>query len=231
MKKIKILTITVFSMSFLFVNAQNVQLKTEIDSLSYILGMNIGTGMKQQIESLSGEVNLDLFITALSKALRGDELLVKNNEEAMVFLQRYFARIEAEANAAQFEENRKEGIAFLENNKKRAGVFTTPSGLQYEIITKGRGRKPAATDRVRVHYRGTFINGTEFDSSYARNEPAVFGLNQVISGWTEALQLMPEGSKWKIYLPYHLGYGERAMAGIPPYSTLIFEVELIEIMR
>ena len=231
MKKIKFLVIAVFACA-LSANAQN--LKTEIDSLSYILGMNIGTGMQQQILSLPGEkVNIDLFVNALSKALRGEELLISSNEEAMAFLQGYFAKIEAAENAVQAEkaqENKKAGEEFLAKNKKRKGVTTTASGLQYEIITKGTGRKPTAEDEVKVHYRGTFIDGTEFDSSYARNEPAVFRLNQVISGWTEALQLMPEGSKWKIYLPYNLGYGEHAMASIPAFSTLIFEVELLEVM-
>lgn len=233
MKKIKYLVVAVFA-CFLSANAQNIELKSEIDSLSYILGMNIGVGMQQQIQSLPGEkVNMDLFINALSKALRGEELLVKSNEEAMAFLQEYFAKIEAAENAAQAEraqENKKAGEEFLAKNKKRKGVTTTASGLQYEIITKGTGRKPTAEDDVKVHYRGMFIDGTEFDSSFARNEPAVFRLNQVISGWTEALQLMPAGSKWKIYLPYSLGYGEHAMASIPAFSTLIFEVELLEVM-
>ena len=232
MKKIKFLVIAVFA-CVLSVNAQNIELKSEIDSLSYILGMNIGTGMLQQLQSLPGEeINMDMLIVALSKALKGETLLF-NNEDAMAFLQGYFAKIEAVEKAAQAEkaqENKKAGEAFLEKNKKRKGVTTTKSGLQYEVITQGKGRKPTAEDEVKVHYRGTFIDGTEFDSSYSRNEPAVFGLNQVIPGWTEALQLMPEGSKWKIFLPYNLGYGEHAMASIPAFSTLIFEVELIEIM-
>ena len=234
MKKIKFSAIAVLA-CFFSANAQNIELKTEIDSLSYILGMNVATGMLQQIQSLPGEkVNTDLFLNAFSSVLKGEESLVKSNEEAMAFLQGYFGKIEAQESAIQAEkaqEIKKEGEAFLEKNKKRKGVSTTPSGLQYEIITKGSGKKPTAENEVKVHYRGTFIDGAEFDSSYARNEPAVFRLNQVISGWTEALQLMPAGSKWKIYLPYSLGYGEQSMASIPAFSTLIFEVELLEVIQ
>ena len=134
--------------------------------------------------------------------------------------------LEAERDSFK-EENEK----FLEKNALREGIITTPSGLQYEIITMGDGKKPLESDIVKVHYHGTLIDGNVFDSSVQRGEPISFGLNQVIAGWVEALQLMSEGDKWKLYIPYNLGYGEHgAGAAIPPYSTLVFEVELLEVL-
>ncbi len=126
---------------------------------------------------------------------------------------------------------RQEGEEFLAENVKKDGVKVLKSGLQYKVITEGTGKKPKATDKVKCHYEGKFLNGSKFDSSYDRNEPAVFGLNQVIAGWTEGLQLMSEGSKYELYIPYTLGYGETGAPGaIPPYSTLIFTVELLEVL-
>lgn len=130
---------------------------------------------------------------------------------------------------AKYGANRKAGEEFLAKNAKESGVKVTPSGLQYKVLTKGTGAIPTADQRVKVHYRGTLIDGTEFDSSYSRNEPTVFGCNQVISGWTEALTMMPVGSKWMLYIPYSLAYGDRETGTIPPFSTLIFEVELLNI--
>ena len=139
----------------------------------------------------------------------------------------YHGELEAKMGAVAIEQ----GQAFLEENKKGPGVVVLPSGLQYEIIKEGTGKKPKATDQVRCHYEGTLIDGTLFDSSIQRGEPAVFGVNQVIPGWVEALQLMPEGSKWKLYIPSELGYGARGAGEmIPPHSTLIFEVELLEVL-
>ena len=129
----------------------------------------------------------------------------------------------------QYGDSKKEGEDFLAENTKKEGVITTESGLQYEVIKMGDGKKPTANDNVKVHYHGTFIDGTVFDSSVERGEPIVFGLNQVISGWTEALQLMPVGSKFKLYIPSDLAYGAQQAGQIPPYSTLIFEVELLGI--
>ena len=124
-----------------------------------------------------------------------------------------------------------QGKAFIEENKKRPGIVTLPSGLQYEVINEGTGKKPKATDQVRCHYEGTLVDGTLFDSSIQRGEPAVFGVNQVIPGWVEALQLMSEGAKWKLYIPSDLGYGARGAGEmIPPHSTLVFEVELLEVL-
>ena len=127
--------------------------------------------------------------------------------------------------------NYKQGVEFLEENGKRKEVTTTASGLQYEVITMGKGAKPTANDKVKVHYQGTLIDGTEFDSSYKRGEPATFVANQVIKGWTEALKLMPVGSKWIIYVPQNLAYGSRDAGQIKPFSTLVFEVELLEIVK
>jgi FKBP-type peptidyl-prolyl cis-trans isomerase FklB len=131
----------------------------------------------------------------------------------------------------QFGANREAGIKFLAENKTKEGVVTTASGLQYKIITKGTGEIPTAESKVKVHYKGTMLDGTEFDSSYKRNEPATFGAGQVIKGWTEALTLMPVGSKWELYIPYDLAYGSREAGPIKPFSTLVFEVELLSIEK
>lgn len=151
--------------------------------------------------------------------------------EAQQLLNAFFGKLEEEAKAASAEA-RKAGEDFLAENAKREGVTTLPSGLQYEIMTTAIGQKPVATDKVRVHYHGTLIDGTVFDSSVQRGEPAEFGVTQVIPGWVEALQLMPKGSKWKLFIPYNLAYGEQGAGGaIAPYSTLIFEVELLDIVK
>lgn len=204
-------------------------LKTKMDSVSYALGVNIGDGLKNQLKDLPGEKpQVDLLLKGLEQAFKGTENLAIKPENAGLILDKHFS---AEQEKETLK-NKEVGEKFLEQNKKRPQVKTTESGVQYEIITQGTGEKPTAADKVKVHYRGTLVDGKEFDSSYSRNEPAVFGLSQVIKGWTEALQLMPVGSKWKIYLPYNLAYGERAAgADIKPYSALIFEVELIEIVK
>ena len=151
----------------------------------------------------------------------------EGHNEAREIVNKYFEELESKMSAVAIEQ----GQAFLEENKKGPGVVVLPSGLQYEIIKEGTGKKPKATDQVRCHYEGTLIDGTLFDSSIQRGEPAVFGVNQVIPGWVEALQLMPEGSKWKLYIPSELGYGARGAGEmIPPHSTLIFEVELLEVL-
>lgn len=150
-----------------------------------------------------------------------------SHQEAREIVNKYFEELESKMSAASIEQ----GKAFLEENKKRPGVVTLNSGLQYEVINEGNGKKPQATDRVKCHYEGTLIDGTLFDSSIQRGEPAVFGVNQVIPGWVEALQLMSEGSKWKLYIPSDLGYGARGAGEmIPPHSTLVFEVELLEVL-
>jgi FKBP-type peptidyl-prolyl cis-trans isomerase len=207
-------------------------LKTENDSLSYALGANIGFTITKQLQGFPGEApNTDILVKGFSDAFKKiaeEDMPIHNNDEAVAFLEKYFSKTQEKA----YGEDRAAGEKFLEENKKRPGVFTTESGMQYEILSEGHGDRPLASDEVIVHYRGTFLDGNEFDSSYSRNEPATFGVSQVIPGWTEALLLMEIGSKWKIYLPYNLAYGEQgAGEHIKPYSTLIFEVELLGIVK
>lgn len=210
-------------------SVKNVKLETEADSAGYAIGILVGTNNKQQVENAPGgaDINLDAMVAAFSAASKGEEGAM-TTEEADQIIRRFFEA----AGEKEGQSNLEAGNAFLEENKSREGVNTTASGMQYEVITEGTGPKPSAEDRVRVHYHGTLIDGTVFDSSVDRGEPAVFGVGQVIPGWTEALQLMPVGSKWKIYLPSDLAYGERgAGADIGPNTTLIFEVELLEIVE
>ena len=201
-----------------------------MDKVSYALGMSIAHNM---MHSGVTDVNLDDFAAGVKATLQGETPAV-SFEEAGKILDAYFTDLEAAKAAEQAEIGeamKKEGEDFLAQNAKKAGVITLSSGLQYKILKAGSGRKPGKTDRVRCHYEGTFTNGMVFDSSYKRGEPAVFGVNQVIAGWTEALQLMGEGSEWELYIPYDLAYGEAGAHGaIPPYSALIFKVELIEVL-
>jgi FKBP-type peptidyl-prolyl cis-trans isomerase len=198
------------------------------DQIGYSLGVTIGKSMKQD----GIEVNSDLFLQGLNDALAGAKLRLTDKEitAAMTALQNSVMEKQAEAAKKAAEENKKVGDAFLAENKTKPGVVTLPSGLQYKIIKAGTGPKPKATDKVECHYRGTLINGTEFDSSYKRGQPATFPVNGVIKGWTEALQLMPVGSKWELFIPADLAYGTRgAGPQIGPNTTLIFEVELLGI--
>ena len=201
-----------------------------MDKNSYALGMSIAHNM---ISSGVKEVAFEDFTAGLKAVLTGAKPEIQF-EEAASLLDKYFAEIEEKQRseaAAMGAAMKKEGEEFLAANAKKEGVKVLPSGLQYKVITEGKGRKPGRTDKVKCHYLGTFPDGTKFDSSYDRGEPAVFGVNQVIAGWTEALQLMGEGSKWELYIPYNLGYGEHGAPGaIPPYSTLVFTVELIEVL-
>ncbi len=210
-------------------------LATQEQKVSYILGMNIGS----QFKTNQVPLDQDSFIDGIKAAREGTEpkLTKEQIQETMMAFQADMQKKHEETEKTQkaeadkaAEKNKLDGVAFLAENGKRAGVTTTASGLQYEVLTEGKGAKPKATDTVTVHYRGTVIDGTEFDSSYTRNEPATFALNAVIPGWIEALQLMPEGSKWKVYIPSDLGYGPGGTGGaIGPNATLIFEVELIKI--
>lgn len=193
-----------------------------MDKFSYGLGLGIG----QQMLSMGAQISVDDFAQAIRDVLEGKETALSFNE-AQQIVNAHFAEMEKQAHAAAIEQ----GEMFLKMNKERPGVVTLPSGLQYEVIASGNGRKPKAADQVRCHYEGRLVDGTLFDSSIERGEPAVFGVNQVIAGWTEALQLMSEGDKWKLYIPYNLGYGEQGAGGvIPPYSTLVFEVELLSVL-
>lgn len=201
-----------------------------MDKKSYAMGMSIAHNMLH-----SGVKNLqfDDFAAGIKAILCGGEPAI-SIEEAGELLDKYFAEIEAEQKAqseAAAAVYKTEGEAFLAANAKKDGVKVLPSGLQYKVIVKGNGKKPKATDKVRCHYSGTLVDGTKFDSSYDRNQPAVFGLNQVIAGWTEGLQLMSEGSKYELYIPYNLGYGAQGAHGaIPPYAALVFTVELLEVL-
>ena len=201
-----------------------------MDKTSYALGMSIAHNM---ISSGVKDVNFDDFAAGLKAMLNGEEPAVPL-QEAGKLLDKYFADLEAkqkEQVAQMSEAFRKEGEEFLAENAKKEGVVVLPSGLQYKVIKEGTGKKPSATSQVKCHYEGTLISGHKFDSSYDRNEPATFGLNQVIAGWTEGVQLMSEGSTYEFYIPYNLAYGETGAPGaIPPYSALVFKVELIEVL-
>ena len=194
-----------------------------MDKFSYAIGLGIG----QNLLSMGAKgIVVDDFAQAIKDVLDGNSTAI-SHKEAREIVNKYFEEMEAKINATNIEQ----GKVFLEENKKCAGVVTLPSGLQYEIIKEGTGKKAKATDRVKCHYEGTLIDGTLFDSSVKRGQPAVFGVNQVIPGWVEALQLMPEGSKWKLYIPSELAYGAQGAGEmIPPHSTLVFEVELIEVL-
>lgn len=202
-----------------------------MDKNSYALGMSIAHNM---LQSGVREISFDDFTAGLKAALTGAETAITYEEEAGTLLDEFFGKIQEEQAARQAEIGefmKKDGETFLAANAKKEGVTVLPSGLQYKVLKSGEGRKPGRTDKVRCHYEGTFPNGQKFDSSYDRNEPAVFGVNQVIAGWTEALQLMSEGSAWELYIPYNLAYGEAGAPGaIPPYSALVFKVELIEVL-
>ncbi|MGI6232392.1 MAG: FKBP-type peptidyl-prolyl cis-trans isomerase [Prevotella sp.] len=192
-----------------------------MDKVSYALGMSIGSQLAQMGAS---DLNIDDFAQAIKDVLAGKPTL--GDAEAQTLIQNFFNE-QAEKQAAKAKS---EGEAFLSDNAKKEGVVTLPSGLQYQVLREGNGRKPSATDQVECHYEGTLINGQVFDSSYRRGETATFGLNQVIKGWTEGLQLMKEGAKYRFFIPYHLGYGAQgAGQSIPPYATLIFDVELIKV--
>ena len=194
-----------------------------MEKISYALGLGIG----QQLKSMNIE-NFDIkeFSRSIEDVMAG-RATDMTAREAQVMLSEYFQKKEK----LQAEENIAKGKAYLEENGKREGVITTKSGLQYEVLTEGTGKSPKATDKVRCHYEGRLTDGSVFDSSYQRGEPADFGLNQVIAGWTEGVQLMKEGAKYRFHIPYLLGYGERgAGASIPPYATLVFDVELIKVL-
>lgn len=195
-----------------------------MDKFSYAIGLGIG----QNLLSMSAKgIAVDDFAQAIKDVLEGNQTAISHTE-ARDIVNKYFAELEEKMNAANIEAGKK----FLEENKKREGVVTLPSGLQYEVITEGNvGRYAKATDQVQCHYEGTLIDGTLFDSSIKRGQPATFGVNQVIPGWVEALQLMPEGAKWKLYIPSDLAYGAQGAGEmIPPHSTLVFEVELQKIL-
>ena len=200
-----------------------------MDKVSYALGLGVGS----QLKSMGAEsLNIDDFAQAIKDTLSGAELKVSHAESQQI-VQKFFQEQEAKQRAMAAENGKKareEGEKYLAENAKKEGVVVTESGLQYTVLQEGSGKSPKATDTVVCHYEGFLINGTVFDSSIQRGEPAAFPLNGVIAGWTEGLQLMKEGAKYRFFIPYNLAYGEAGAAGaIPPYATLIFDVELIEV--
>jgi FKBP-type peptidyl-prolyl cis-trans isomerase FklB len=207
----------------LITNSMNAQkLKNEIDSVSYSLGVNIGENIKAQFPNL----DLKNFEVGIEDVLNDKKQPKVEGADAQKIIQAYFTKLQAKANEEKIEAGKK----FLEENSKRDEVITLESGLQYEVLKAAEGAKPTSNDQVTTHYHGTLIDGTVFDSSVERGEPATFPVNGVIKGWTEALQLMSVGAKWRLYVPSDLAYGERgAGAQIGPHTTLIFDVELLKI--
>jgi FKBP-type peptidyl-prolyl cis-trans isomerase FklB len=210
-------------------NAQDAPaLKTDKEKLSYAMGMDLGS----QLKSRSVEIDPAIFAQALKDALSGGKTLLTDAEAKAVITELQKAMLVRQAAEAKVvgDKNKAEGDAFLAANKAKEGFVTLPSGIQYKVLTAGAGKKPTIDDTVVCQYRGTLIDGKEFDSSYKRGQPATFAVKGVIKGWTEVLQLMPVGSKWQVFIPPALAYGERgAGAEIGPHATLIFEIELIAI--
>jgi len=209
------------------------ELKTHKDRISYLLGTDMGKKMKAELERQVVDVDPEVLARGIVDVFTGKSMLMTDAElqELRVVLQGEIAARNAERAKTLAEKNRKDGDIFLAENKKREGVKTTVSGLQYKVMTAGKGKSPGPEDKVTVNYRGTLIDGTEFDSSYKRGEPVSFGLNQVIKGWTEGIQLMKEGGKSMLFIASELAYGERGTPGGPigPHAVLIFEVELLSI--
>lgn len=201
-----------------------------MDQVSYALGLGIG---RQLCDMGAKTLNIDDFAQAIKDVIAGVKPRLGENE-AQAIVQRFFQEQEKKqrANAAErFKANKEKGEKYLSENAAKAGIHTLPSGLQYQVLREGNGRSPKSTDQVKCHYEGMLVDGTLFDSSLQRGEPATFPLNGVIAGWTEGLQLMKEGAKYRFFIPYHLGYGERgAGQSIPPFSALVFDVELIEVI-
>jgi FKBP-type peptidyl-prolyl cis-trans isomerase FklB len=225
--KIEIIGVAAFWGAMIFTSCDKLQktsadLKTENDKVSYSLGVMMGNNLKKSGVDTINEVAL---AAAISDVYSSGELKV-SEDSAKQILDAYFEKLREQKK----QKSQDEAKSFLEENKKKEGVMVLPSGLQYQIVKEGNGPKPALNDQVTVHYTGKLLNGTVFDSSVERNEPATFPVSGVIPGWTEALQLMPVGSKWNLFIPSELAYGERGAGGsIPPNSTLIFEVELLAI--
>jgi FKBP-type peptidyl-prolyl cis-trans isomerase FkpA/FKBP-type peptidyl-prolyl cis-trans isomerase FklB len=234
MKKINVLVAAVITAMGVSASScdsiKSAKLHSAVDSASYAIGLVNGFSFKQNLGTFPGApVNIDVLIAGLATGLKEDTASQKmTTEEAQAYIQDYFTKAQAE----DLEKTKLEGETFLEENKTKSGVIVTESGLQYQVITEGVGEKPTETDQVKVHYTGSLLDGTVFDSSVQRGEPAVFGVNQVIKGWTEGLQIMPVGSKYIFWIPSELAYGEQgAGRDIKPNSLLKFEVELLEIVK
>lgn len=214
--------------------------KTSKKDVAYMAGLQIGQQVSNQMmkginRELFGEdstqtISLNNFMAGFVAGTTGKGGLM-TMDSAQAYTRTMMDVIKAKVSEKTYAENKEAGIKFLEENKGKEGVKTTPSGLQYKVLVEGKGAIPADSSKVKVNYKGTLIDGTEFDSSYSRNEPTTFTANQVIKGWTEALTMMPVGSKWELYIPQELAYGARDMGKIKPYSALVFEVELVDIVK
>lgn len=209
--------------------AEDTLLKNQRDKVSYTFGVFSGKNLKQQ----SIDIDLDIMVKGMKDSMSGAKTLLTEEEmrEVMTAFQKEMAIKQTEKRMALLEKNKKEGDDFLAENKTKEGIKTLPSGVQYKIVKEGTGNQPKATDTVVVHYRGTRIDGTEFDSSYRRNKEATFRLDNIIKGWKEALLMMKEGEQWQVFIPAHLAYGEKGSGAIEPNSTLIFDTELIRVVE
>lgn len=224
MKKI-IISTAFLGLAMTACQKKDVAIKTDEDKVSYAIGQEIGSGMKAN----GMKINVDVLAMSIREAMDGKESKMKPEEMQTAMMNMRKKMMEDQQKQA--EDNKKIGSDYLAKNKDKEGVKTTETGLQYEVITEGKGKKPSKEDVVKVHYKGTLIDGSEFDSSYKRNQPAEFPVGRVIPGWVEALQLMPVGSKWKLHIPSELAYGPQGRPKIPPNSVLIFEVELLDIVK
>ncbi|HAP37184.1 MAG TPA: hypothetical protein DCQ28_15105 [Bacteroidetes bacterium] len=223
-----------FAVSCLFLMScgsdKKAELKTDKDSVSYSIGMDVGMTFQRQ----GIEVNPETFLQGFKDVADTSAKPLMTEDQVRATMMAYQQKMMAKAQEKMMQQSgtaNAEGEKFLTENKTKSGVVTTASGLQYKIIKAGKGKKPSAANEVKVHYKGTLINGTEFDNSYKRGEPITLPVGGVIAGWTEALQLMPVGSKWQLFIPAHLGYGNTQSGPIPPGSTLIFDVELLAIVK
>ncbi|MDR1330903.1 MAG: FKBP-type peptidyl-prolyl cis-trans isomerase [Tannerella sp.] len=236
MKKISVLTMSAMAAALLAVSCNqsgvptSANLNSSVDSVSYAIGVNFGLGLKESLATLpGGKANVEAVIVGFATAIRGnDDALKFDQQSAMAYVNQYIQQEQS----LEFEAAKAEGDTFLEANKANEGVITTESGLQYKVLKEGTGAKPLIGDQVKAHYTGKLLDGTVFDSSVERGEPATFALTGVIRGWTEVLQIMPEGSKYQVWIPADLAYGsEGAGQMIKPNSTLEFEIELLEVIR
>jgi FKBP-type peptidyl-prolyl cis-trans isomerase FklB len=228
-----ILVVLILCLASANVFSQKAQIKTKVDSLSYAIGANVGKNIVDNITRDSLPINFELMLTAIKESFASQPLQLADSVimNILMTFQQERQEVQQKKQSEAASANIKRGQDFLAKNKLDQGVITTASGLQYKVITEGKGRKPLATNKVKVHYHGTTIDGQVFDSSVDRGEPIEFPVNGVIQGWQEALKLMPEGSKWKVFIPSNLAYGDKGAGGkIGPNETLIFEVELLQVI-